>query len=238
VSRQGKHTLLIDMDFQFGSQNLKLDIHPAHGIMEALDAVESLDEIALMGYVAKHASGLQLLSASSEHDLILPGEVNLARLGLLIELIQQCYEHTVVDLPRLIDPTFNLVMEKADHVIVVLQQDISSLRDAQRIIRIMTVDLDVPRERIRPLINRYEPYNAISLDDIERTLGEGDICVVPNDYKRVYTAANLGVPLADHAPRSPATLSIHKLADSLVDKRITEKPKGIKQLLARLWSGG
>lgn len=237
ATRQGKRVLLVDLDFQFGSQNLKLDMHPEHGLMEALEAIESLDEIALMGYVAKHASGLHVLSVLAGSDLILPGEVNLARLGRLIDLIQQCYEHTVVDLPRLIDPVFNLLVEKADRVIVVLQQDIASLRDAQRMIRIMTADLGVPAERICPLINRYLQYSAITLEDVQRTLGIGEVNVVPNDFKHVCSAANLGVPLGEHAPRSPVNASIRKLAEALTSKKAPDKPGMLRRLLTRLLPG-
>lgn len=236
ASRQGLHTLLMDLDFQFGSQSLKLDAYPEQGIMEAMSAIESLDEIALLGYVAKHASGLHVLG-SSMGELILPGEISPAHLNRLIQLIQQSYEHTVVDLPRLIDPVFNLVMENADHAIVVLQQDIISLRDAQRLIQIMTSDLEIPVERILPLINRYEPYIAVGLADVERTLGLHPVAMVPNDFRHVHTAENLGVPLAEYAPRSPATLAIRKLAETLDGKHPPQRQGLIKHFLAKLWPG-
>jgi pilus assembly protein CpaE len=232
VSRHRLHCLLMDMDFQFGSQNLKQDAHPEQGILEALNATDTLDEIALMGYVSKHSSGLHVLSATVG-DIILPGEVDVVRLRGLIEIVQQYYEHIVTDMPRLIDPVFNLVMEKADHVIVVLQQDISSLRDAQRMIRIMASDLGVSTDIILPVINRYEPSHVIGIADVERTLAVKSVHVVPNDYKRVFTAANLGVPIAEHAPKSPSVLSIGKLADLLAGKKMQESTSGIGALLGR-----
>ncbi len=234
ANRQDLRTLLMDLDFQFGSQSLKLDAHPEQGIMEALSSVESLDEIALMGYVAQHPSGLHVLG-SSMGELILPGEVKTASLNQLTQLVQQHYEHTVVDLPRLVDPVFNLVMEKADHAIVVLQQDISSLRDAQRLVQIMTSDLDIPADRILPLVNRYEPYIAIGLADVERTLGLRSAVMVPNDFRHVHTAENLGVPLAEYAPKSPATLAIRKLAETLAGRKAPERPGMFKRLLTKLW---
>ena len=236
ASRQGLRTLLVDLDLQFGSQGLKLDAHPEQGVREALNAIESLDEIALMGYVAKHASGLHVLGALSG-ELILPGEIQPARLERLFQLVQQRYEWTVVDLPRLIDPVFNLVMEKADPAIVVLQQDIASLRDAQRLIQIMTADLEIPAGRILPLVNRYQPYAPIKLEDVERTLGLRPAASVANDFKHVQAAENLGLPLAEYAPRSPATRSIRELAAALSGKQALERPGALKQFLSWLWPG-
>jgi pilus assembly protein CpaE len=170
-------------------------------------------------------------------DIILPGEVKPACLSQLIQLIQQRYEQTVVDLPRLIDPLFSVVMEKADHAIVVLQQDIASLKDALRLIQILIVDLDMPVDRILPVVNRYEPFASIKLVDVERTLGIHPIATVPNDYRNVHTAEDLGIPLAEYAPRSPATLSIYALAETLSGLRVAEKRGLLKQFLTKLWSG-
>jgi len=66
----------------------------------------------------------------------------------------------VVDLPRLIDPLFNLIMEQADHIIVVMQQELSSVRDAQRLIQVITQDLGQSVDRIIPILNRYERTNG------------------------------------------------------------------------------
>jgi pilus assembly protein CpaE len=228
-------TLLLDLDFQFSSQCLELNLSPAQGLVEALAAIESLDKIAMMGYVAKHSSGLSVLSASSK-EIQLPGEVDPVRFNQLMELIQGCYEHVVCDLPRLIDPIFNLVMEKADYIIILLRQDISNLRDTQRMIEILTSDLGVPIGRIIPIINRYESNNAIKLADVKRTLELDSVTALPNDFKNVRTAANLGIPIAEYAPKSPVTLSVLKLAETLSGSRRTGNQGLFKKLLSSLLS--
>jgi len=235
ASHEELQTLLLDLDFQFSSQCLELNLTPTQGLIEALAAVESLDKSALMGYVAKHGSGLSVLSASSK-EIQLPGEVDPARFNQLMELIQGCYEHVVIDLPRLIDPIFNLVMEKADYVVILLRQDISNLRDAQRMIEILTSDLSVPIARIIPIINRYESNNAIKLADVKRTLELESVTSLPNDFKNVRTAANLGIPVAEYAPKSPVTLSIRKLAETLSGNRRAGNQGLFKRFLSLLLS--
>ena len=235
-TRHNMKTLLLDMDLQFGTQCLRLGIESTKGLIEAIALIESLDEIALRGYVAKHTSGLHILHGSSK-DIILPGEVDVPKLKRLIELAYNGYEHVLTDLPRLIDPVFNMVLEQADHVLIVMQQDISSLRAAQRMIQIMTQDLGLPLERIMPVLNRYEHKNSIRLAEVEQVLGLQAITIIPNDYKNLCMAFNLGIPIAEHAPKSPATQAILSLADTLSGKQQPAKLGLFKQLLTPLLSG-
>ena len=204
--------------------------------MDALATIESLDEIALMGYVAIHASGLHVLNRP-EHDIILPGEIDELRLKSFIQLAQSCYEHLVADLPRLIDPVFDLVLEQASHILVVMQQELSSVRDAQRMIQIITQDLGLPVDRIIPVLNRYERNNNFGLRDVERVLMLESMVVIPNDFKNLSRAANLGVPIAEHAPKSPATLAIQKLALTLGGKSHSERHGILGQFLSKLLPG-
>ena len=236
ATREGIQTLLLDLDLQFGTQCLRLNLDSPQGLVDALASIESLDEIALMGYVAKHNSGLHVLNRP-EREIILPGEIDEKRLKHLIGLAHKYYEHLVVDLPRLIDPVFNLVLEQANHIIVVMQQELSSVRDAQRMIQIMTNDLGLPVDRIIPVLNRFERNNTFGLGDVERVLALKSIIIVPNDFKNLSMASNLGVPIAEHAPKSPATQSIQKLAKTLGGKRHPANQGMFKQFLSKLLSG-
>ena len=236
TTRHKIKTLLLDLDLQFGTQSLRLAIESPKAIMDAIASIETLDEIALMGYVAKHSSGLHILHGST-NELILPGEIDVPRLKRLIHLVYNCYEQVVIDLPRLIDPVFNMVLEQADHVIIVIQQDISSLKSAQRMIKIMTQDLGVPLEHIMPVLNRYDANNSIKLTEVELVLGLQTITVIPSDFKNLCQALNLGIPIAEQAPNSPATLAILSLADMLIGKKKPDKPGFFRQLLHALLFG-
>lgn len=237
ASRHGLNTLLLDLNFQFGSQCLALDLRPQQGLMEALATVDSLDEVALTGYVAQHDSGLHVLGCLTD-QVILPGEVSEARLTRLLELIHRRYDHVVVDLPRLIDPVFYLILDKAERIMVVLQQDLTNLRDAQRLTAIMKNELGIGEERIQLVVNRFNPRSSITPEYVERTLSLASAAPIPNDFVNLQNAADLGVAIADYAPSSPATRSILKLAETLAGKH-GPKVQGIfRKLFSRLLSEG
>lgn len=236
AAQEDMKTLLLDMDLQFGTQCLRLGLDSPQNLVDALAAIESLDQTALLGYMAKHDSGLHVLNRP-EREIVLPGEIDEKRLKRLLELALSCYEHLVVDLPRLIDPVFNLVLEQADHILVVMQQELFSVRDAQRMIQIITQDLGLPLERIVPVLNRYERHNNFGINDVERVLAlSSSVVVVPNDYRTLHMASNLGVPIAEHAPNSAVTKTIRKLAGTLSGKR-REANQGMFRQVLKLFSG-
>jgi pilus assembly protein CpaE len=169
-----------------------------------------------------------------EQEIILPGEIDIKHLTRLIEIAHHCYEELVIDLPRLIDPVFNLIMEQADHIIVVMQQELSSVRDAQRLIKIITQDLGQSVDRIIPILNRYERANDFVLGDVECVMALNSIKKIQNNFNSLRMASNLGVPIAEYAPRSPATQAIQKLAETLGGKRHPENQGMFGQLLSKL----
>ena len=212
AARFGLPTLLMDLDCQFGSQYLNLDMKPDKGLKEALDAADSLDAFALKAYVAPHASGLHVLGALPT-QILLPGEVTEAHLYRLLELLIQSFSQIVVDLPCTIDSTFSLILEKMRHVVLVVQQDFQNIRNGQKMIHILRDELQVPMERIGFVVNRYEPNNSITIKDVEQALQLHAVGIIPSDFRSVNDAANLGVPLLDHAPKSPVSLALMQLAE-------------------------
>ena len=236
-ARFGLSTLLMDLDCQFGTQYLNLDLRPDKGLKEALDAVESLDEVALRGYVGQHPSGLHVLG-SLPSQIILPGEITEKRLYRLLELLMAAYNQIVVDMPCTVDSTFSLIVEKMRHIVMVVQQDFQNVRNAQKLNQILRDELQVPPRSVAVVVNRYDPHNAITLKDIEQAL-QLKICgIVPSDYRSVNDAANLGVPLMEHAPKSPVTTSLVDLSGWVIGHEAVaaEKPAGLMQKLRQAFT--
>ena len=227
----GMRVAIMDLDLQFGTQALSLDLHPEQGLLEALKVADTLDLVALQGYVAKHKSGLHLIAAKPEH-VSLPDEVSPKRLGQLLDLMLTGYEHMIVDLPRLIDPLMHMVVERSERIVICLQQNVANIRDATRLLNIMRNDLEIPSDRFTVVVNRYQENDPVRTIDIKQSLKAPSLVLVPNDFKRVSAAANLGTPLYEFAPSSPITRALLKFADEVSGKKEAEK----KGLMGRLFS--
>ncbi|MFA5017303.1 MAG: AAA family ATPase [Methylobacter sp.] len=225
----GSKVALVDLDLQFGSIGLNFDKIPKYTIIEALNAVEDLDSISLEAYMSKYNENLSLLLPSPS-DILLPGEINISNLQKLLELLQINYSQIVVDLPRLIDPVSSIIMEQADQITLVIQQSLAQFRDGRRLIQILNKDLDIPLDRISIVANRYDPKNSLRIEDLKNMVNHDNVYVIANDYERVASASNLGVPLCESSANSKIAHDLKALAKKLGN---VEFEAGRRNLLSR-----
>ncbi|GGB88685.1 Flp pilus assembly protein [Marinobacterium zhoushanense] len=225
-----RKVVLIDLDLQFGALSHYLDLNPQRGIKQALENVEDLDSVALEGYLANHVSGLKVLSSESDR-LLLNEEVSSDQLMQLFKLLANDNQQLVVDLPRQIDLTTTTVLERADQVVLVLQQGITHLRDAARLIEVMRRDLDIPDHRILVVLNRYDKSAPISIAEVSKALKHQPILTIPNDFKHVCESLNNGMPLLQIARRAPITRALHTLSEQVAGAGPAPRPGLLGKLL-------
>ncbi len=210
----GLKVALVDLDFQFGSIGLNFDKIPKYTITEALNAVEDLDSISLEAYMSKYNENLSLLLPSPS-DILLPGEISVSNLRKLLELLQINYSQIIVDLPRLIDPISSMIMEQADQITLVIQQSLAQFRDGRRLVQILNKDLDIPLDRISIVANRYDPKNSLRIEDLKNMVNHDKVYIVANDFERVASASNLGIPLCESSANSKIAHNLKELAKNL-----------------------
>jgi pilus assembly protein CpaE len=221
VSR--KRVTLLDLDLQFGAIPLYFDLLPKRGILQALDNVDGLDEVALEGYMVKHGSGLKVLGHAAEDSLPIQ-PVGTERVRHLLDIALRSNEHVVVDLPRRIDSISTLVFERAQQIVLVVQQSVATLRDATRLVQCLRRDLLVSKDRLITVINRYEKDSPISLEDIRSTLSCGEVAVIPNDFRTVSECINTGTPLLTRARGTAISKAVMLLETRLGGNSAAERP--------------
>lgn len=212
VSQQ--RVMLVDLDLQFGTLPLYLDLYPKRGLLQAIDNLDELDAMALEGYAVKHSSGLRVLGHTAE-DSLPAHEVTARQIERLLDLAATTNEQVIVDLPRRIDEVSVAVLERAQRVVVVVQQSLTTLRDASRLLQILQRDLALPSDRLCVVVNRYEKNSPLTLQDIERTLKLSDLSIVPNDFRTVSEAVNSGTALYDQAKGSAIVKAVMALETEL-----------------------
>lgn len=226
---------LVDLDLQFGSIGLNFDKTPKYTITEALHAIDDLDSISSEAYMSKYNDNLSLLLPSPS-DILLPGEINITHLKRLLELLKMNYSQIVIDLPRLIDPVSSTIMEQADHITLVIQQSLAQFRDGRRLIQILNKDLDIPLERISIVLNRYDPKNSLRIEDLKNMVNHDKVYKITNDFERVASASNLGVPLCESAANSKIAHDLKDLAKNIVGINFKEPNKSLLKHVRALLS--
>jgi pilus assembly protein CpaE len=211
VKPLGFKTVLMDFDFQFGCLAIDLDVEAKYSVREIIDHINELDAPALEAYMTKHPEGLHLL-ANPVHEFILPGEIQTSRLERLLQLSRQAYAEIVVDVPRYIDGVSSLVLADADEILMVMQQSVAHVRDCKRLINILRNELEIPPNRLRVVLNRFDARSPMTVEDIAETLRLERILAIPNDWTNASAAANLGKPISVYAPQSPVSRALEDFA--------------------------
>jgi len=214
VALSQRKVSLIDLDLQFGTIPLYFDLFPKRGMLQALENVDGLDDMAFNGYLMQHASGLKILGHAAE-DALPTHTINVQHLSQLLDLAVRNNDHVVVDLPRRIDPVTALVIERAAHLVLIVQQSVATLRDATRLLTCLRRDLGIAKERIVVVVNRYEKNSNITVEDIRTTLACGELALVPNDFGTVSACIDTGSPLLVQARSAAVTRAVVTLQSRL-----------------------
>jgi len=219
------NVVLLDLDLQFGTLCHYLNMEPQRGLIDAIQHINDLDEVALHAYLLKHKSGLKVLE-SNPHGVALSEDVPEKKLTVLLDLLLSCHDEVVADLPRQIDFLTSTVLEKSEKILVVVQQEIAAIRDATRLISIFRKDLGIPRDKVQVIVNRYNKNSTISLSDIEKALKVDCIYKIPNDFINAHECIDAGIPLYEHSRSAASTKAVMAL-ESAIGGRSLQMDSGL-----------
>jgi pilus assembly protein CpaE len=206
-----RKTAIVDLDLQFAPVGQHLDLTPARSLLEALERIDELDREALDGYLTPHASGVALMSATTPSETMSHDELDPV-MGRLLALVRGAHERVIVDLPNRIDGPAASVLETSDDILLVLQQNLTSVRNAARMVEIIRRHLAIPDNHITLVVNRYHKNAAIELADIKHAVKAGPVFTIPNQFRSIAQGIELGVPFMKASPGSAAGRAIVELA--------------------------
>ena len=231
-----KRTALLDLGLQFGAAPLYLDLFPQRGVWQAMENLDGLDEVALEGYFTRHASGLHVLSHGTD-ERVDTRELSPAAVERLLDVALRSHDHLIVDLPRRVDGVLATVVQRAQQVVIVLQQSVTALRDATRLVQWLRTEGGVARDQLCIVVNRYDKAASISVADIQKALGCNEPVLVPNDFRLVSECINSGTPLLDHARGAAITKAVMTLETRLGGSAARPRSGVLARTFSNLLSG-
>ena len=202
--------LIVDLDFQYASLPHYFDLAPERSLLDALTHAHHLDHVAIEAYTAVHDSGLRIMAPLPDNQTGIDFDIT-ERVRALLPTLRMRYRNVVFDVPRHIDEVSTPILKDADHVLMVLQQSLPSVRDAVRLKTTLLHDMHVDESRVHAVINRHVKTGTIELEDIKEALGEEHLLLVPNHYKAVGQSIDMGIPILEYAPNSPVIKALSKI---------------------------
>ena len=216
---------LVDLDLQFSGLCRYLDLTPKQDILEAIRAVDNMDETAAAAFTTRHDSGIRLLSASDSR-LVMNQEISPESMLALIEKYREYNDYVIVDVPRHIDAMNAAILETADKITVVMQQSFPHLHDTARLLGILRNELNVDSGKINVVVNRYSKNLPILIKDIETALHTEALIKIPNQYRVTSESVNSGVPLSVVDRKSSVTRGLKEIYATIDESTGTPGPLG------------
>lgn len=210
LATMNKKIALIDLSLQFGEVGVFLDIAKGDTIADMVEE-HSFELSTIKSYLIRHQSGIQVMLSSSSPEyaeLIQPVHVNAILSSLRTE-----FDYVIVDMGVAFGDCAIAAMETADTILLVVNEEIASLHDAKRSIKVL--EALNQQDKLKIVVNK-EGISTITVKNVANLLEATPVLVVPYDLKAAMLAVNRGIPMLSCAPNSKASKAIREYARALI----------------------
>jgi pilus assembly protein CpaE len=188
--------VLLDLNLQQGAAALMLGAHPGPGLRIALEDPAQADTLLLERTAIQIEPRMCLIAA----DESLESGISITEAGVtqLLSLVRRKFNFIVVDLPMPLRPELHQVLTLARQVVLVLEPDVASLRNA-RVIRQLATTMS-GADRVVNVLNRANMKGGLPRPVVEKALGSPLSLVIPELGKRMPESMNVGIPAIRRVP--------------------------------------
>jgi len=216
AQRPGETTVLLDLNLEFGSTAMMLDLRPVYTLRDIADAVmNDVSDAEFDGMLLRHSSGLRVVPAVAQ-----PGDSELIPDGALpriVERLRRLYDHVVVD-GR---PSFREFMldlwENSDTLLITCPPEVVSVLVTRSLLEAFGV-INVTPDKVLIVLNNVAPKARLSPSQVERGLGNPTY-TIPYGGEALYRSVDVGKSFVLESPKEPFSVAIRKLGDLLVKRR-------------------
>ena len=211
AEKLSRRTALVDMDIYSGNIALALDIEPTRGLREALDDPERVDETFLQNAMAKFGKSLHVLATEEAFD----DTVRLTddKVLMLADTIRANFDMAIMDLPRHFVMREPALFSRFDDIVIVSELTLQSLRDANRLMKLMTIRNR--QAKLHVIANQATAKPDVTVKEFEAGLEATLRCVFPHDPKVMTKSTLKGQPLATTDPKHRLVADLHRLCIEL-----------------------
>lgn len=235
LARRGVRVACIDADI--GLRNLDVVLGLENRIVyDLVDVVEGRAKLRQALIKDKRLPELQLLPAAQKRDKTAVTDKQMIK---LCDDLRKEFDFVLIDSPAGIESGFKYSVAPADQVIVVVTPEVSSVRDADRVIGLVEA---MEKAAPRLIINRMRAAmvkrgEMLATEDVLEILSIELLGIVPED-EAIITSTNKGHPVAleDHSPAGSAFTRIaRRMTGEDVPFQVLDDTNGLLDRFSRLW---
>jgi len=211
----GRHVALLDLDLQFGSSALALDLEPGRGLRDIVSSPHRVDSLMIASSLVPESENFSVLGAEEAIDEVVP--MDGGAITALLKEMKNNFDVIIIDLPRFMLATQKRLLMAMNEITLVSDLTLAGIRDTLRIKSALS-SLGCTA-RITVLASRA---NASGKGHIDASVFEKGIqgkidATIPEDSDAMATASNSGKALGASSPKASITKTLRTLAVRLSD---------------------
>jgi pilus assembly protein CpaE len=216
---------LIDLDLQFGSAALQLDLDVSATVMDLVEKSGRLDSSMLRTTAVRHRSGLDVIAAPGS---VQPLDVITAKSAIqIIDTARYEYGEVIVDLPGAWTVWTRAILAQASGIMMVVRPTVPSIRQARRQIETLIEEqlAHVPLIVVANKVRRGWFHHSISFAEMQRALDHPIAHTIGVNDDAMQEAGDAGLMLSEIRGGRRTWREIHTIMSRKMDKsRAADQP--------------
>lgn len=235
LARRGQRVACVDADI--GLRNLDVVLGLENRIVyDLVDVIEGRAKLRQALIKDKRLPELQLLPAAQKRDKTAVTDKQMVK---LCDDLKKEFDFVLIDSPAGIESGFKYSVAPADQVFIIVTPEVSSVRDADRVIGLVEAQ---EKQSPKLIINRLRPSmvkrgDMLATADVLEILSIELLGIVPED-EAIITSTNKGHPVAleDHSPAGAAFTRIaQRMMGEEVPYQVLDDTGGLLDRFSRLF---
>lgn len=204
-------SLLIELGTPGGDCAIYLNTPGEFSFTDAVNQQRRLDRRMAQSALARHSSGLRLLTLARQAQASPSIEVQ-----ALLNRLGHYFRHIVLDMGATDSPLMlKDVLPAASEVWVVCDQSVASVVWTAELLQQLDV-LQIPRNRRQLIVGRHDPGLELSAEQIARQLQLPLLAHLPERRRELAQVVNQGTLFTPQQKREPYVQVVEKLVDRLL----------------------
>lgn len=211
VDPESLTNLLIELSSPGGDCAIYLNTPGEFGFTDAVSQQRRLDLRMAQSALARHESGLRLLTLTRQTRAPSSTEVE-----ALLKRLRQYFKHIVLDLGATTAPgLLKDVLPSASEVWVVCDQSVASVVWTAELLQQLEA-LQIDRQRMRLIVSRHDSSLELSAQQVARQLQLPLLAHIPERRRQLSQVVNQGMLLEPQQRREPYVQAIEQLVAGLL----------------------
>jgi len=213
-----KNLLLADLDPLTGTISFILRTKSPYSFMDAVQRASTLDEDLWKGMIATTYGVDVLLSPDNPVDGIQEAQDPAA----IFDFARTAYETVIIDSSGAYGEWNISLGQLSDEILLVTTNELAALQGAQRSLSYLERH-QVPRSKVRVIVNRYNRDVGLSREVIETALHMDVFHVIPSDYEAIQAAVLEGKPAPPNSPFGKAIVALTEMLSGIGEARTSSR---------------